>query len=113
MDIFCLEGKDGYRVFTHIYGNYQRLSLDLANNRGISPTNSRILSIEDVKSITDMGGEYLYQVSEMAKDPNNFGLPMFAVEINDGEPVLWGPNRQFVIDFINDIWPEIQKQKTI
>ena len=119
MDIFCLEGKDDkgkvvYRVFTHSYGNCGQLSLNIANKKGITPANSRIMSIEDVRQITDMGGEYLYQTSEMATDPNNFGLSFYAVEINDGESaILWGPNQQFVNESINDIWPEIQKQKTI
>lgn len=107
MDIFCLEGKDDggrivFRVFTHLSGCYQRLSFNIANKiGGASLLNSCILSIEDVRQITDKGGEYLYQTIGMAESHNHWGLSLFAVVMTGeaSDVKLYGPNPNFVRDF--------------
>lgn len=87
MNAYLLEGKDDggnvvCRVITHECGCYKRLASNIVSKRnGVASIDSRILSIEEAKQISPMGG----------------GIPIQ----DDGfsRPILW-----FVSVCCRDIW---------
>lgn len=106
MNAYLLEGRDDggnvvCRAIVHECGCYKRLASKIVSKRtDVASIDSRILSIEEVKQISPMGGEYLSRTMDLAD--RYYGLSVFAVEIIDETAVtLWGPSPQFVLDVMN------------